>query len=89
MQKPSIKEGIQSDIKAADSIGVEGTPALFLHDGEVWWKVLDQSEGLEATLIQLSKGKTPPGAKKKEGSEKPAPAEKNLKPTKDQVPAER
>ncbi|MEC7984093.1 MAG: thioredoxin domain-containing protein [Myxococcota bacterium] len=75
LQKSEIKEGIESDIKAADGIGVEGTPALFLHDGDVWWKVLEQAEGLEATLIMLSEGKTPPGAKKKEAPSVPKPTE--------------
>jgi predicted DsbA family dithiol-disulfide isomerase len=60
----SIKLGIEKDIQAADTLKVQGTPALYLHDGVDWWKIEDHEVGLEKTLILLKKGQTPPGAQK-------------------------
>lgn len=64
LNNPAIKEGIEKDIKAADILKVQGTPALFLHDGHSWWKINEHDIGLEKTLLLLQKGETPPGASK-------------------------
>lgn len=64
MQDASIKDRIQKDIQAADILKVEGTPALFLHDGVSWWKIEQHEVGLEKTLLMLKAGNTPPGAQK-------------------------
>ena len=64
LQDVSIKERIQKDIQAADILKVQGTPALFLHDGVSWWKIEQHEVGLEKTLLMLKEGKTPPGSQK-------------------------
>jgi len=82
MKEPSTKKGISSDIQAAESFGITGTPALYLHDGETWWKIQNQDVGLEETLLLLAKGETPPGANKenpiqaKEKSSQPSDGKK-------------
>ena len=82
MKEPSTKKGISSDIQAAEVFGITGTPALYLHDGETWWKIQNQDVGLEETLLLLAKGETPPGAKKdnpiqaKEKSSQPSEGKK-------------
>ena len=64
LNNPTIKAGVEKDIQAADILKVQGTPALFLHDGVSWWQISEHDVGLEKTLLMLKEGKTPPGATK-------------------------
>jgi uncharacterized membrane protein/predicted DsbA family dithiol-disulfide isomerase len=82
----SIKEGIQKDIQAADILNVEGTPALYLHDGVSWWKIDEHEVGLENTLILLKRGETPPGAQKKNPL---GVTKEKADPPKEEVPKEK
>ena len=63
MQNPSTKEEVLQDIKAADIAKIQGTPALFLHDGENWWKIQEHDKGLKKVLLLLAQGETPPHGK--------------------------
>ena len=76
LNNPAIKEGVEKDIQAADILKVQGTPALFLHDGVSWWQISEHDVGLEKTLLMLKDGKTPPGATK-ENPIKASPSKEN------------
>ena len=77
LNNPAIKAGVEKDIEAADILKVQGTPALFLHDGVSWWKINEHDIGLEKTLLMLQKGETPPGATKENPIQAKPPSDTN------------
>ena len=77
LNNPATKAGVEKDIEAADTLKVQGTPALFLHDGVSWWKINEHDIGLEKTLLMLQKGETPPGATKENPIQAKPPSDTN------------
>ena len=67
---PSILSGVKSDIAAADKVGLQGTPSLYLKGikGSEWVKIDGAEEELSQTLKRLKQGDIPPATLPKSGS---------------------
>ncbi len=71
LDDPAMLKGIQSDISAAEKVGVTGTPSIYIKgvaDTEKWYKVTGSVKQLQAALaaFETSDAKTKPKVKAKE-----------------------
>ncbi len=61
LDDPAMVKGIQSDIAAAEKVGVTGTPSIYIKgvaNTEIWYKVTGSVKQLQAALAALEKAST-------------------------------